>query len=67
MFQLYSKSEQPRSSSSHVGHNGDINGFMSALAYYPADDLTVAVLINRSQIWPQTIEKAVARILKLQR
>lgn len=51
----------PLDGRARVGHNGDITGFMSALAYYPADDLTVAVLINRSQIWPQTIEKAIAR------
>lgn len=44
-----------------VGHNGDITGFTGALAHYPADDLTVAVLTNRSQVWPETIEKAVAR------
>ncbi len=45
-----------------LGHNGEITGFTGALAYYPDDDLTVAVLANRSQIWPETIEKAIARV-----
>lgn len=44
-----------------VGHNGEISGFAGALAYYPDDDLTVAVLGNRSQVWPEAIEKAIAR------
>ncbi|HEY9401545.1 MAG TPA: serine hydrolase domain-containing protein [Pyrinomonadaceae bacterium] len=44
-----------------VGHNGDITGFMSALAYYPDADLTVAVLTNRARHWPEVIERAVAR------
>jgi hypothetical protein len=34
---------------------------MSTPAYYSADDLMVAVLINRSQIWLQTLEKVIAR------
>ncbi len=44
-----------------LGHNGEITGFTGALAYYPDDDLTVAVLANRSQVWPEAIEKAIAR------
>ena len=44
-----------------LGHNGEITGFTGALAYYPEDDLTVAVLANRSQVWPEAIEKAIAR------
>jgi hypothetical protein len=45
-----------------LGHNGEIaSGFTGALAYYPDDDLTVAVLANRSQVWPEAIEKAIAR------
>ncbi|MGQ0764016.1 MAG: serine hydrolase [Acidobacteriota bacterium] len=44
-----------------VGHNGETVGFAGALAHYPDDDLTVAVLINRSLIWAEAIEKAVAR------
>ncbi|MCA1615126.1 MAG: beta-lactamase family protein [Acidobacteria bacterium] len=44
-----------------VGHNGDITGFMSALAYYPDDDLTVAVLTNRALHWPEVIERSIAR------
>jgi len=44
-----------------VGHNGDITGFMSALAHYPEDDLTVAVLTNRARHWPEVIERRMAR------
>jgi hypothetical protein len=34
---------------------------MSALAHYPEDDLTVAVLTNRARHWPEVIEREVAR------
>ena len=44
-----------------LGHNGEITGFTGALAYYPDNELTVAVLTNRSQIWPEAIEKKIAR------
>lgn len=44
-----------------VGHNGDITGFMSALAHYPDDDLTIAVLTNRARHWPEVIERSIAR------
>jgi hypothetical protein len=34
---------------------------MSALAHYPEDDLTVAVLTNRARHWPEVIERSIAR------
>lgn len=34
---------------------------MNALAHYPEDDLTVAILTNRARHWPEVIERAVAR------
>jgi len=57
----YGLSLVPLDGRRRVGHNGDITGFMSALAYYPDADLTVAVLTNRARHWPEVIERAVAR------
>jgi D-alanyl-D-alanine carboxypeptidase len=44
-----------------IGHNGDVTGFTGALAHYPEADLTVVALTNRAQLWPEVIEKKVAR------
>ena len=57
----YGLSLVPLGGRRRVGHNGDITGYMSALAYYPEDDLTVAVLTNRARHWPEVIEKSIAR------
>lgn len=57
----YGLSLVPLGGRRRVGHNGDITGFMSALAHYPDDDLTVAVLTNRARHWPEVIEGKIAR------
>ena len=57
----YGLSLVPLDGRRRVGHNGDVTGYTSALAHYPDDDLTVAVLTNRAQLWPEVIERAVAR------
>ena len=57
----YGLSLVPLDGRRRVGHNGDITGFMSALAHYPDDDLTVAVLTNRARHWPEVIERKIAR------
>lgn len=57
----YGLSLVPLEGRRRIGHNGETRGFAGALAFYPEDDLTVAVLTNRSLIWPETIEKSLAR------
>ncbi len=57
----YGLSLVPLDGRRRVGHNGDITGFMSALAHYPGDGLTVAVLTNRARHWPEVIERKIAR------
>jgi hypothetical protein len=57
----YALSLVPLDGRRRIGHNGDITGFMSALAHYPEDDLTVAVLTNRARHWPEVIERKIAR------
>jgi CubicO group peptidase (beta-lactamase class C family) len=44
-----------------VGHGGGINGFISMLARYPADDLTIAVLGNAETDAPEKLEVRIAR------
>ncbi|CAN5577141.1 N/A [soil metagenome] len=46
-----------------IAHNGAIGGFMSTLAWYPDQQVAIAVLTNRSRIWPQVIEKRIVRAL----
>jgi len=46
-----------------VGHAGGINGFTAMLARYPADDLTIAVVANAEVETPETLEKAIARLV----
>jgi CubicO group peptidase (beta-lactamase class C family) len=46
-----------------VGHNGGINGFVSALDYYPQDELTIAVLVNTGSPAAGEIARHVARTL----
>ncbi len=57
----YGLSLVPLDGRRRVGHNGDITGFMCALAHYPDEDLTVAVLTNRARHWPEVIEGSIAR------
>jgi len=45
-----------------VGHGGGIHGFVSHLLTFPADDLTVAVLVNTEGPAAQAGARAVARI-----
>ena len=45
-----------------VQHNGGISGFASALAYYPKDSLTIAVLSNLESALPDQISKDLAAI-----
>lgn len=51
----------PLDGRARVAHNGEVGGFSGTLAYYPDADVTVALLTNRGRIWPEAIEKAVAR------
>jgi hypothetical protein len=44
-----------------IAHNGEVGGFAGTLAHYPDDDLTIAVLTNGGRLWPEAIEKAIAR------
>lgn len=44
-----------------IGHGGGINGFVSSLAHYPADDLVVAVLVNNGGGKAEAIAEQVAR------
>lgn len=57
----YGLSLVPLDGRRRIGHNGDVTGYTGALAHYPEADLTVAVLTNRAQVWPEVIERAVAR------
>jgi CubicO group peptidase (beta-lactamase class C family) len=44
-----------------IGHSGGINGFVSHVAYYPAEDLTVVVLFNTTgPVDPQRIALDIA-------
>jgi hypothetical protein len=44
-----------------IHHGGGINGFISELAYYPDDSLTVVVLANTSPAPSAAIANAIAR------
>jgi CubicO group peptidase (beta-lactamase class C family) len=46
-----------------IAHGGGINGFVSHLAYYPKDDLTVAVLCNTESEAADRAGKRIARAL----
>jgi hypothetical protein len=46
-----------------VSHTGAIGGFSSALAYYPRDDLAIAVLTNLGGFPVEAVEQAVARAM----
>jgi CubicO group peptidase (beta-lactamase class C family) len=44
-----------------IGHGGGINGFLSHVEYYPAEDLTVVVLFNTTgPVNPQPIARDIA-------
>ncbi|MDQ3398831.1 MAG: beta-lactamase family protein, partial [Deinococcota bacterium] len=44
-----------------VAHSGRMGGFSGAVAYYPDDDVIVAILSNLAGIEPETVERTVAR------
>jgi CubicO group peptidase (beta-lactamase class C family) len=44
-----------------ISHGGGINGFNTALAYYPGDDLTIVVLANTEGANPGSLERRIAR------
>lgn len=46
-----------------ISHTGAIGGFSAALAHYPADDLTIAVLTNLAGVPADAIELAIARAI----
>lgn len=44
-----------------ISHGGGINGYLSQLDYYPAEDLTIAVLFNTAgPVNPQTVSREIA-------
>ena len=45
----------------YVWHNGGINGFLSSLARFPDDSLTVVVLSNSSSVSPDRLLEEIAR------
>lgn len=46
-----------------IEHAGGINGFVSELARYPADDLTIVVLANTETHAPSQLEARIARVM----
>ena len=44
-----------------IAHGGGINGFVTMLAYYPDDDLTVVVLSNTPGGHPGTMAQKIAK------
>jgi CubicO group peptidase (beta-lactamase class C family) len=47
-----------------IQHGGDINGFRSAMAYFPDDQLTIAVLVNTAgPVSPSAILGAIADVI----
>ncbi|WP_255478791.1 serine hydrolase [Rufibacter sp. XAAS-G3-1] len=44
-----------------IFHSGGANGFVSALVHFPADGLTIAVLVNSNKGKPHEVVKALAR------
>jgi hypothetical protein len=45
----------------YVWHNGGINGFLTSVASYPDDDLTVVVLSNSTSVGPDRLQAEIAR------
>ena len=52
-----------RSGHPMIEHGGAINGFISELARYPTDDVTVVVLTNTEGDTPSTVEKEIAAVV----
>jgi hypothetical protein len=46
-----------------IGHGGGINGFITQLAYYPDDEVTVAVLGNMGQAPSDRVAGLIARVV----
>jgi len=46
-----------------VGHGGGINGFITQLAYYPSDDLTVVVLGNTGSSPSDRVAQVIAKLV----
>jgi CubicO group peptidase (beta-lactamase class C family) len=46
-----------------ISHGGLIGGFSAAAAYYPSDDLTIAVLTNLAFVPAAAIERSIARAI----
>ncbi|HJQ66665.1 MAG TPA: serine hydrolase domain-containing protein [Gemmatimonadales bacterium] len=46
-----------------IGHGGGINGFLTALDYYPDDSLTVVVLANSESAKPGRLAEDIARLV----
>jgi len=46
-----------------IEHEGGINGFISELARYPDDDVTIVVLANTEGPTPTQLEKRIARVM----
>lgn len=46
-----------------LGHGGGINGFVSDLTSYPADDLYIAVLVNTEGVSAGGISEKIARVV----
>ena len=44
-----------------VSHGGRMAGFTAALAYYPDQDVTIAILTNRAGLWIEAMEQTIAR------
>lgn len=59
----YALSLVPLDGRRKIAHHGAMTGFMGMLAYYPDDDLAIAVLANRGDLSADAIEKAIVRKL----
>lgn len=46
-----------------IDHGGGIDGFVSLLAYYPDDDLYIAVLANTNSPMPGPLSEQLARVV----
>ena len=44
-----------------ISHGGRMAGFTGVLAYYPDHDVAIAILTNRSGLWLEAVEQAIAR------
>jgi hypothetical protein len=47
----------------HVSHGGGINGFITQLAYYPTDDVTVVVLGNTGSAPSSRVAQVIAKLV----